>query len=138
MSNALIIFIYSIFLFGISWMFVFSDGPFHIFTHIRNIANSISEHFGQMFQCMVCFPSNLSWLMSLIDWFLIKNVAFTPFNILLAGTGLWWLALLFDCCFTSGVVWFIHHIELFFENLAEGNVETTNEDIIETHDIENE
>ena len=87
---------------------------------------------------MMCFPANLGWILSLVDWFFLKQIAFTPFNILLAGTGLWWLALLFDCCFTSGVVWFIHHIELFFENLAEGNVETTNEDIIETHDMENE
>lgn len=137
MSNALIIFIYSIFLFGISWMFVFSDGPFHIFTHIRSIANSISEHFGQMFQCMVCFPSNLSWLMSLIDWFLIKNVAFTPFNIILSGTGLWWLAALMDIGFGAGIVWIIHNITSFFEAIAEGNT-PDNEDIIETHDMENE
>ena len=124
--------------YGWSNMQVFGSGPFRIFEHIRNITSLISEHFGQMFQCMMCFPANLALVLSLVDWFFLKQIAFTPFNILLAGTGLWWLALLFDCCFTSGVVWFMHHIELFFENLAEGNVETTNEDIIETHDIENE
>ena len=138
MSNWLIILIYCFMCYGWSTMQVFGSGPFRIFEHIRNITSSISEHFGQMFQCMMCFSANLGWVLSLVDWFFLKQIAFTPFNILLAGTGLWWLALLFDCCFTSGVVWFIHHIELFFENLAEGNVETTNEDIIETHDMENE
>ena len=32
----------------------------------------------------------------------------------------------------------MNHIELFFENLAEGNIEASNDDIIETHDMENE
>lgn len=138
MSSALIIFIYSIFLFGISWMFVFSDGPFHIFSKIREIATSISEHFGKLFSCMVCFPSNLSWVMSLVDWFLLPQVAFTPFNILLAGTGLWWLAILMDIGFGAGIVWTIHNIVSFFEAIAEGNVETTDDDIIETHDMQDE
>lgn len=108
MSNALIIFIYSIFLFGISWMFVFSDGPFYIFARIRNLADSISEHFGKLFTCMFCFPSNLSWVMSLLDWFLLPQIAFTPFNILLAGTGLWWLAVIMDIGFGGAIVWLIH------------------------------
>jgi len=116
-------------------MQVFGSGPFHIFEHIRSISSNISEHFGTMFSCMMCFPANLGWILSLIDWFFVKSVAFTPFNILLTGTGLWWLALLFDCCFTSGIVWIINHIELFFENIAEGNVNSqemeNNDDTIE-------
>ena len=119
MSNALIILVYSIFLYGISWMFVFADGPFYIFSRIRGLAESISEHFGKLFSCMVCFPSNLSWVMSLIDWFLIPQVAFTPFNIILAGTGLWWVAALMDIGFGAGIVWTIHNVVEFFENMAE-------------------
>ena len=137
MSNALIIFLFCFVCYGWSNMQVFGSGPFHIFEHIRNITTGISEHFGTMFQCMMCFPSNLGWILSLVDWFLIPQVAFTPFNIFLAGTNLWWLALLFDCCFTSGIVWFIHHVELFFENIAEGNtassepIEEENNDVID-------
>ena len=140
MSNALIIFIYSIFLYGISWMFVFADGPFYIFTRIRDLANSISEHFGKLFSCMVCFPSNLSWVMSLIDWFLIPQVAFTPFNILLAGTGLWWVAALMDIGFGAGIVWLIYNVVDLFENISE-NInpseveEEQDQDIIEVDDI---
>ena len=78
--------------------------------------------------------------MSLIDWFLLPNIAITPFNIILAGTGYWWLALLLDCCFTSGMVWFVHHIEEWFESQAEKNspseiVEEIDPDMIEAEDI---
>jgi len=136
MSNGLIIFLYCITCYGLSNLFVFGDGWFHIFSHIRNIASRISEHFGKLFQCMMCFSSNAGIFLSLIDWFLIPQIAFTPFNILLAGTGLWWLALLFDCCFTGGILWIIHHIELFFENIAEGNInnDEDNNDIIQLND----
>lgn len=128
MSNWLIIFLYCIVCYGWANIQVFGSGPFKIFEYIRNGSSRISQHFGILFSCMMCFPANLGWVLSLVDWFLIPQIAFTPFNILLAGTGLWWLALLFDCCFTSGIVWIIHHIELFFENIAEGNINNNEED----------
>lgn len=120
MSNGLIIFMYCIAAYGISNMMVFGSGPFKLFENIRNITSSISEHFGSMFQCMMCFPANVGWVVSLIDWFFIKKIAITPFNILLAGTNLWWLALICDCCFTSGIVWITHNVESFFESISEG------------------
>jgi hypothetical protein len=101
-------------------MMVFGSGPFRIFEHIRNISTNISSHFGSMFSCMMCFPANVGIVVSAIDWFLIKNFALTPFNILLLGTNLWWVALLADCCFTSGIVWIIHNVESFFESIANG------------------
>jgi hypothetical protein len=113
-------------------MFVFGSGPFRIFEHIRNIANSISEHTGLLFSCMMCFPANIGWIFSLVDWFFLKQIAITPFNILLAGTGLWWLALILDCGFTSGIVWLIHHIETFFENLG-GGENNDEENIVEVN-----
>ena len=121
MSNWFILFLYCIAAYGFSNMMVFGSGPFRIFERIRNITDRISEHFGSLFKCMMCFPANLGWVLSLIDWFLIKSIAFTPFNILLAGTGLWWLALILDCFFTSGMVWLMHNVESFFENLGQGN-----------------
>lgn len=136
MSNWLIIFLYCIMAYGFSNMMVFGSGPFRIFEHIRNITDRISEHFGTLFKCMMCFPANLGWVMSVIDWFLIKDIAFTPFNILLAGSGMWWLALILDCFFTSGIVWLIHNFESFFENLGQGtqiNEQENNNDIIEVH-----
>jgi hypothetical protein len=72
--------------------------------------------------------------MSLIDWFLLPDIAITPFNIILAGTGYWWLALLLDCCFTTGIVWIIHHVEEYFEDLAEAS---TKSEIVEERDPDN-
>jgi len=109
-------------------MMVFASGPFKIFEHIRNITSSISEHFGSMFQCMMCFPANLGWVCSLINWLWIP-LAITPGNMIFAGiTGAWWAALLLDCCFASGVVWFIHHVESFFESIADGTAAGNNND----------
>jgi len=133
MSNWLIVFLYCIAVYGFSNMMVFGSGPFRIFEHIRNITSKISEHFGSMFTCMMCFPANLGWVLSLIDWFLVKNIAFTPFNLLLIGTNLWWLAIILDCFFTSGVVWLIHNVESFFENIVGGTGDSDNNDTIEVH-----
>lgn len=137
MSNGIIIFLYCVAAYGLSNMMVFGSGPFRIFEHIRNITDRISEHFGSMFKCMMCFPANIGWAVSLIDWFLVKQIAITPFNILLAGTNLWWLALLCDCCFTSGIVWITHNVESFFESIADGTSsvqEADNNNEIEIND----
>lgn len=137
MSNVLIIFLYIFAVYGLSNMVVFSSGPFRIFEHLRTWSSNISEHFGSLFSCMICFPANVGWIASLIDWFLLPNIALTPFNIVLLGTNLWWVALIADCCLTSGLVWIIHNIESFFESIANGtsNIqEDENNDIIELHD----
>lgn len=116
MSSGLIIFIYSIVAYGICNIIVFGSGPFRIFEKIREWSNDINEHFGQLFSCMMCLPTNLGVVLSLLNWFIIP-IAFTPFNILFAGYGsLWWLAMILDGAFTSGIVWLIHHVEEYFEN----------------------
>ena len=120
MSNVLIIFLYTIAVYGFSNMMVFGSGPFKIFERIRDYSYYISPHFSSLFSCMMCLPANLGWIASLINWFFISEIAITPFNILLCGTNLWWLALIGDCCFTTGIVWLIHNIESFFENIAGG------------------
>lgn len=136
MSNILIIFLYIFAVYGFSNMVVFSSGPFRIFEKIREWSSNLSEHFGSLFSCMICLPANVGWVASLIDWFFIPNLALTPFNILLVGTNLWWVALIADCCLTSGVVWFIHNIESFFESIANGNsaIQEDDNDIINLHD----
>ena len=136
MSNILIIFLYIFAVYGFSNMVVFSSGPFRIFEKIREWSSNLSEHFGTLFSCMICFPANVGWVASIIDWFLIPNLALTPFNILLAGTNLWRVALIADCCLTSGLVWVIHNVESFFESIANGNssIQEDDNDIINLHD----
>lgn len=120
MSIGIIIFVYCIAVYGLSNMIVFGSGPFKIFEKIREWSEYISEHFSTLFKCMMCLPANIGWITSLINWFLIPTIQITPFNILLFGTNLWWVALIGDCCFTTGIVWIIHNIESFFESIAEG------------------
>jgi hypothetical protein len=85
----------------------------------------------------MCFPANVGIVVSLLDWFLLPSITLTPFNIALLGTNLWWVAIIADCCLTSGAVWLIHNIESFFESIANGtsNVqeEENNDDIIDVH-----
>ena len=134
MNIGLIIFIYCIAVYGLSNMMVFSSGPFKIFEKIREWSSYISEHFSTLFNCMICLPANIGWIMSLIDWFLLPTIGITPFNILLHGTNLWWVALICDCCFTSGIVWIIHNVESFFESIANG---TSTTQAIDDNDILN-
>ena len=133
MSIGLIIFCYCIMAYGICNMMVFGSGPFRIFEFIRNVSMEINDHFGTLFSCMMCLPTNLGIILSLINWFFVPT-PFTPYNILFgADVGFWWLAMIFDGAFTSGIVWLIHHVEEFFETIAEGqkispNIDDNDED----------
>ena len=132
MSNGLIIFLYCIAVYGFSNMMAFGSGPFKIFEKIRDWSEYISEHFSTLFKCMMCLPANVGWIASLINWFLIPQMPITPFNILLYGTNLWWVALIGDCCFTTGIVWIIHNVESFFESIATG----TSPQLTDDNDLE--
>lgn len=115
MSNGLIILLYCIMAYGACNVIAFGSGPFKIFERIRYWSDYIDEHFGQLFSCMMCLPTNFGIICSLVNWFLIP-IAFTPFNLVFAGTSLWWLAMLCDGAFTSGIVWLIHTVQEYIEN----------------------
>ena len=101
--------------YGACNVIAFGDGPFYIFTRIRMWASNISEHFGKLFSCMMCLPANFGWICSVFNWFLIP-VAFTPFNIIFAGySNLWFLALLCDGAFTTGIVYLIYILNEYLE-----------------------
>ena len=128
MSTGLIIFCYCIMTYGVCNIMVYGSGPFKIFEHIRNASIEISPHFGKLFSCMMCLPTNLGIILSLINWFLITT-PFTPFCIAFWGEyNLWWLAMIFDGAFTSGIVWLIHNVEEFFEAIVQGSKTDPNND----------
>ena len=120
-SNWLIILCYCIMAYGACNVIVFGSGPFKIFENLRLWTYRLNPHFGSMFSCMMCLPTNFGLIFSLVDWFLMPNIAIAPFNILLGplGGAYWILAMLCDGAFTSGIVWFIHNIESLFEKGAE-------------------
>jgi hypothetical protein len=112
----LTIFCYIFVAYGACNVIAFGSGPFRIFERIRSWAYAISEHFAQMFSCMMCLPANFGWIFSVVNWFLIPCVALTPFNIILGGyTGLWWLAALCDGAFTTAVVYLIYLLDDYLE-----------------------
>ena len=108
--NFLIVFCYILFAYGLANMVCFAEGPFNMFEWWREVANNISEGFGKLFTCMMCFSTWVGLVVSIVD-LLIPAAVFTPFNIVLAGAGLWWLIPILDAGFTSGVVWLIHNFE---------------------------
>ena len=136
--NWLIVLCYCLVAYGACNVMVFGSGPFHIFEHIRGIANRISPHFGQLFNCMMCLPANFGLICSLVNWVFIP-IAFTPFNIILgAETSLWWLAALCDGALTSGIVWLVQNWETYFENrgqIPEFSNNVVEDNVIEAEDI---
>jgi hypothetical protein len=101
--------------YGACNVIAFGDGPFYIFSRLREFANNISSHFGKLFSCMMCLPANFGLICSLFNWFLIP-IKFTPFNMIFAGCcDLWWLAALCDGAFTTGIVYLIYIINEYIE-----------------------
>lgn len=124
MMKLLIIFCYIIFAYGFSNMVVYARGPFGIFEWWRGFTHNINEHLGELFSCMICFPTWVGIMSSVVD-LLFKSFSFTPFNVLLGAVAPWWLIILLDACFTSGIVWLINNFEEACER--HGNVEFEDE-----------
>ena len=105
---------YLLFAYGMTVIVTQSFGPFNIFFRIRQWANNVSDNFGMLFRCALCFPTNIGWVFSLFNWFFLP-IAISPFNMILAGTNLWWLAAIMDGCVTGGVCHFLWNIDDFID-----------------------
>lgn len=112
MTSCLMVFLFIMLNYGMSNMIVFSNGPFHVFEKFRAFANNLSEQLGELFSCMICYPTWNGFILSAVA--LITGVYFTPFTILFNGHYVL-LTVLFDGCFGSGTTWLIHNIEEYFE-----------------------
>ena len=115
MFNIFILFCYILTAYGACNVIAFGEGPFYIFSKLREFADGVSGHLGKAFKCMMCLPANFGWICSLFNWFLIP-VAFTPFNIILGNyENLWWLAALCDGALTSGIVYLLYILNEYLE-----------------------
>jgi hypothetical protein len=114
-----ILFTFIFICYGISNIVVFSTGPWHMFEKWRALSTRISPSFGEMFQCMMCFPFWAGVILSAINLFLFNDLIFTPCNLLFYGvqTTIWnsLLIMLLDGAISSGTVWILHNIEESFE-----------------------
>lgn len=129
MDLVAIFIVFSFLIYGFTSLVVYFRGPFGIFEIIRNTAAKISDGLGELFNCPVCSGTWLSFLISSLNLIFIPSLAFTPFNLILGGTGLWWLIILLDGIIGSGASWFIFKLEDYMvSNTKEDNEE--NDDVI--------
>ena len=108
MSNWIVIFVFFIVSYAISNHFVYAHGPAHIYDKIRDIANKIHSNLGELFSCMICFPTWVGFILSACNSFFYPTLALTPFMLLLGAVAPWWVIMILDGFFASGIVWLIH------------------------------
>lgn len=104
--------------YGIANLFVYSNGPFHIFEQWRIFTDKLHPQIGELFTCMLCLSTWIGLTLSLINIFLLPTLPFTPFNIILYNTKIYWLIVILDMGFTSGCVWIIHQLEEMMERIG--------------------
>lgn len=127
------ILIYALFAYGICNMIIFASGPFGIFEKWRSFAHKISEGFGELFTCPMCLSTWVGLLFSALNIIFVKDIAFTPFNIIFGVGNYIPFVLIMDMGFTSGVVWLIYQFDEMMERIGKYEYE---EEI--TADIEQE
>ncbi len=108
MTSNLILYFFVVY--GISFMFVFSNGPFHIFLKIRDFLSKKNEQLAELFSCMFCFPTNVGCIVSLFNSFVLTSVPITPFHMLWGDNVSWFWIMLFDMCSTGSVIYIIDTI----------------------------
>ena len=128
MSSWFILIAYILFAYGMSVIVTQGIGPFNIFFRLRTWADSVSDNFGMLFRCMLCYPTNLGIVFSLVNWFLLP-IAITPFNMLFEGhESMWWIAAIMDGCLTGGVCHFIWNVDDYFSKNVPVEYEEDNQE----------
>lgn len=113
----MLIFCYIMATYGLTNMLVYGNGPFDIIDKFRTLCTKISKMFGKMFDCMMCTSANVGWIFSLLDLLVIKQISFTPFNLLFdSNLSIWYVIIFLDLFFTSGVVWLLHSLQEYLES----------------------
>ena len=106
---------YILFSYGITTMLIYFNGPFDIIEYFRKTMNAIHPKLGELLQCHFCLSTWIGGLFSIINYLWIP-IKITPFNMILAGSGLWWLIIPMDSFLTCGTVWLLHVLDEYLEN----------------------
>ena len=106
---------YILFSYGITTMLIYFNGPFDIIEYFRKTMNAIHPKLGELFQCPFCLSTWIGGIFSIINYLWIP-IKITPFNMILAGSGLWWLIIPMDSFLTCGTVWLLHVLDEYLEN----------------------
>ena len=125
---------YILMTYGFSVIVTQSIGPFNIFFRLRLWAEGIGDNFGYLFKCMLCFPTNLGIVLSLLNWFLLPSLGLTPFTIIFSDYHEWYMcfpAALFDGCLTGGICRTLWNIDDFIDKSTPIFEETDEDDKID-------
>lgn len=120
-SSWFVVFVFSVIVYSISNHFVYAHGPMHVYDNIRNIAQRIHPNLGELFECMICFPTWVGMALSAMNYFFLNGVALTPFMILLNGITPWWIIIALDGFFGSAVGWLIDTFQSAVERSNQAN-----------------
>lgn len=106
------VFIFALMMYGITNLLVFFPGPFGLIDGFRRVMKAISPRVSMMFDCMACTSTNVAWIFSAINLWLIPSYHFTPGNIIFNGdTDYWYMILILDAGFSTGIVWLLWRFE---------------------------
>jgi len=106
---------YILFSYGITTMMVYFNGPFDLIEYFRRLMNAIHPKVGELFQCPLCLSTWIGGIFSMANYLWIP-IRITPFNMILGGSGLWWLIIPMDAFLTCGTVWLLHVLDEYLEN----------------------
>lgn len=102
--------IYFLLAFGLTELLVFYGGPFDILEKFRTLMGKISKQAGKALNCPICTSTWVGGLFSVINYFWIP-IEFTPWNVILGWTRMWYLVIPFDMITTAGIVLLLYHLD---------------------------
>ena len=119
MTCLFIFFVFAIMCYSLTQMLVYMSGPFRIFERFRNFMHGLNDQLGELISCEFCTSTWTSFFISALNVIFIPTIAFTPFNLILGSTGLWWLIIFLDGLLGSGCTWLLFRLEDYLTLKAE-------------------
>ena len=113
--------VFSFICYSATQMIVYLNGPFHIFEKFRLFLQNTNDQLGELVSCEACTSTWMGFFISALNLIIIPTIAFTPFNLILGGHGLWWLIIFLDGMFGSGISWLLFRVEDYLTNNAQKN-----------------
>ena len=109
--ETIVIFMFSMAVYGISNTIVFANGPFHIFKKMHEYLEDNYPMLNEGLSCMICCPWWVGMVISSINILFFPMFAITPMNYLLADKLLFPFIIFLDGAIASGMNWLIHTIQ---------------------------
>lgn len=113
--------VFSFVCYGATELVVYMRGPFAIMEKFRNMMGKLHPEFGLLLGCEYCTCMWVSILLSIINMIVTPTIAFTPFNLILGSSGIWWLIIILDSLLGCAVSWLLFRLEDALTAIKEKN-----------------